>query len=326
MSDDPLSFIPADATHYAEIAIAAHNLVKTYKGTSTTAPKQALKGIDLTVPKGCIFGLLGPNGAGKSTFINILSGTVVKTSGSVFVWGTDLDNDPRQARANIGIVPQELNIDVYFTPRELLHFTAGLYGVTKTERDIDAILETVGLTEQANAYARSLSGGMRRRLLVGKAMVHQPPVLVLDEPTAGVDVALRQRLWNTIRDLNAQGVTIVLTTHYLEEAEILCDHVAILNHGQIITSSPKAELLGSAAQKDLSVQLLNSWPEPVPEALARLNPLRTDAGLKIRFNPNNTTAGEILAQLTQHNLIIGDVSTDEPDLEDIFLQMTSGDN
>ncbi len=167
---------------------------------------------------------------------------------------------------------------------------------------------------------------MRRRLLVGKAMVHQPPVLVLDEPTAGVDVALRQRLWNTIRNLNAQGVTIVLTTHYLEEAEILCDHVAILNHGQIITSLPKAELLGSAAQKDLSVQLLNSWPEPVPEALARLNPLRTDAGLKIRFNPNNTTAGEILSQLTQHNLIIGDVSTDEPDLEDIFLQMTSSDN
>ena len=326
MTAAPLSFTPADTTRASGTAIVAHNLVKTYKGTSTTGPKQALKGIDLTVPNGCVFGLLGPNGAGKSTFINILGGTVVKTSGSVSVWGTDLDNDPRQARANIGIVPQELNIDVYFTPRELLHFTAGLYGVPKTERDIDAILETVGLTEQANAYARSLSGGMRRRLLVGKAMVHQPPILVLDEPTAGVDVALRQRLWNTIRNLNAQGVTIVLTTHYLEEAEMLCDHVAILNHGQIITSSPKAELLRSAAQKDLSVQLPNGWPESLPEALARLNPQRTETGLKIRFNPNDTTAGNILAQLTQHNLIIGDVSTDEPDLEDIFLQMTGGEN
>ena len=323
MSAAPLTFMPADTAHDEETAIVAQNLVKTYKGTSTTEAKQALKGIDLSVPKGCIFGLLGPNGAGKSTFINILGGTVVKTSGSVSVWGTDLDKDPRQARANIGIVPQELNIDVYFTPRELLHFTSGLYGVPKTERDIDAILQTVGLTEQADAYARSLSGGMRRRLLVGKAMVHQPPVLVLDEPTAGVDVALRQRLWHTIRDLNEKGVTIVLTTHYLEEAEMLCDHVAILNHGRIITSSPKAELLKSAAQKDLSVQLPSGWPDPLPEDLARLNPLRTETGLKIRFNPNDTTAGDILAQLTRHNLIIGDVRTDEPDLEDIFLQLTS---
>lgn len=326
MTAAPLTFTLSDTTHDAGLAISARKLVKTYKKTSTTGTKQALKGIDLTIPKGCIFGLLGPNGAGKSTLINILGGTVVKNSGNVCVWGTDLDKDPRQARANIGIVPQELNIDVYFTPRELLHFTAGLYGVPKAERDIDAILETVGLTEQANAYARTLSGGMRRRLLVGKAMVHQPPVLVLDEPTAGVDVALRQRLWDTIRALNTQGITIVLTTHYLEEAEMLCDHVAILNHGRIITSSPKAELLKSAAQKDLSVQISSVWPDPLPEELARLNPVRTETGLKIRFNPNNTTAGDILAKLTKYNIIIGDVSTDEPDLEDIFLQMTGGIN
>ena len=326
MTTAPLTFTSADSACNTESAITARNLVKTYKETSSTGPKQALQKIDLTVPKGCVFGLLGPNGAGKSTFINILGGTVVKNSGSVSVWGTDLDENPRQARANIGIVPQELNIDVYFTPRELLHFTAGLYGVPVSERDIDAILECVGLTEQANAYARSLSGGMRRRLLVGKAMVHQPPVLVLDEPTAGVDVNLRQRLWDTIRDLNTKGVTIVLTTHYLEEAEMLCDHVAILNHGRIVTSSPKADLLKSAAQKDLSVQLPGGWPNALPDDLARLNPVRTDTGLKIRFNPNETTAGNILAQLSRHNLTIGDVSTDEPDLEDIFLQMTSDDN
>ena len=326
MTTAPLTFTSADSACNTESAITARNLVKTYKETSSTGPKQALQKIDLTVPKGCVFGLLGPNGAGKSTFINILGGTVVKNSGSVSVWGTDLDENPRQARANIGIVPQELNIDVYFTPRELLHFTAGLYGVPVSERDIDAILECVGLTEQANAYARSLSGGMRRRLLVGKAMVHQPPVLVLDEPTAGVDVNLRQRLWDTIRDLNTKGVTIVLTTHYLEEAEMLCDHVAILNHGRIVTSSPKADLLKSAAQKDLSVQLPGGWPNALPDDLARLNPVCTDTGLKIRFNPNETTAGNILAQLSRHNLTIGDVSTDEPDLEDIFLQMTSDDN
>ena len=326
MTSAPLSFTWQNADTETEIAISARNVVKTYKGASATGPKQALKGIDLNIPKGGIFGLLGPNGAGKSTFINILGGTVVKTSGAVSVWGTDLDKDPRQARANIGIVPQELNIDVYFTPRELLHFTAGLYGVPASERDVDAILETVGLTEQANAYARTLSGGMRRRLLVGKAMVHQPPVLVLDEPTAGVDVALRQRLWETIRALNDGGVTIVLTTHYLEEAEALCDHVAILNHGQIITSSPKTELLRSAAQKDLSVQLPDGWPDTLPEDIAAFYPVRTETGLKIRFNPNETTAGDILARFIRHNINIGDVSTDEPDLEDIFLQLTRGDD
>lgn len=326
MTAAPLNFIWQNADNDQNMAITARAVQKTYKGTSASGPKHALNGIDLDIPKGGVFGLLGPNGAGKSTFINILGGSVVKTGGDITVWGTDLDKNPRQARANIGIVPQELNIDVYFTPRELLHFTAGLYGVPASERDVDAILETVGLTEQANAYARTLSGGMRRRLLVGKAMVHQPPVLVLDEPTAGVDVALRQRLWETIRALNERGVTIVLTTHYLEEAEMLCDHVAILNHGRIITSSSKADLLRSAAQKDLSIQLPGGPPDQLPEEIVRLNPVQTDNGLKIRFNPNATTAGDILALFSRHHIHIGDVSTDEPDLEDIFLQLTSGED
>ena len=188
------------------------------------------------MPVGCIFGLLGPNGAGKSSLINILAGAVVKTAGTVTVWGTDIDQNPRQARANIGIVPQELNVDAFFTPRQTIDLMAGMFGVPKGERQTDAILDMVGLADQADMYARRLSGGMRRRLLVGKAMVHQPPILVLDEPTAGVDVGLRQRLWDNIRALNAAGVTVVLTTHYLEEAEALCDQIAIINKGQIIAA------------------------------------------------------------------------------------------
>ena len=208
MTSAPLSFTWQSTDTNTEMAITARNVVKTYTGSSATGPKQALSGIDLNVPKGGIFGLLGPNGAGKSTFINILGGTVVKTSGAVTVWGTDLDQYPRQARANIGIVPQELNIDVYFTPRELLHFTAGLYGVPASERDVDAILETVGLTEQANAYARTLSGGMRRRLLVGKAMVHQPPILVLDEPTNDLDVDTLRALEEALLEFAGCAVVI----------------------------------------------------------------------------------------------------------------------
>lgn len=282
------------------------------------------------MPRGCIFGLLGPNGAGKSTFINILAGTVIKTAGKVSVWGSDLDSHPRQLRANIGIVPQELNIDVYFTPRELLEFTAGMYGVPRAERRTDALLALMGLSDKAGAYARTLSGGMRRRLLVAKAMVHQPPVLVLDEPTAGVDVELRQRLWDTVQELNDNGVTIVLTTHYLEEAERLCDHIAILNKGEIITSQPKQQLLKSAAQKDLILslpeglpkKLSKDFPKTLPAEIAALNPVIEDGQMRIRFNPNHTHAGAILARLNATGIRVGDVSTDEPDLENIFLTLT----
>ena len=218
------------------LAIELSSLSKTYADSRGKPVHQALDAVDLKVPAGSIFGLLGPNGAGKSTLINILAGTVVKTSGTAVVWGTNIDHNPRQARANIGIVPQELNVDAFFTPRQTIDLMAGLYGVPKAERQTDAILDMVGLTEQADMYARQLSGGMRRRLMVGKAMVHQPPILVLDEPTAGVDVTLRQRLWDNIKTLNAAGVTVVLTTHYLAEAEALCDQIAIVNKGRIITA------------------------------------------------------------------------------------------
>lgn len=306
-----------------DLAIAAYGLVKTYKGSRKNPPLHALKSIDLEVPRGCIFGLLGPNGAGKSTFINILAGTVIKTKGEVSVWGTDLDANPRQVRANIGIVPQELSIDVYFTAREVLEFTAGMYGVPKAERRTDEVLDLIDLTEKADVYSRTLSGGMRRRLLIGKAMIHQPPILILDEPTAGVDVALRQRLWATIKKLNQDGVTIVLTTHYLEEAEKLCDHVAILNHGELIASQSKQDLMKSAAIKELRLTLMDALPAQLPAAIAALDPKMTEAGLVIKFNPNKTSAGEILALFSDAGIKVGDVSTDEPDLEDIFLELTS---
>jgi len=274
------------------------------------------------VPIGCIFGLLGPNGAGKSTLINILAGTVVKTAGQVSVWGTDIDENPRQARANIGIVPQELNFDAFFTPRQTIDLMAGLFGVPKSERQTDAILELVGLTEQADMYARRLSGGMRRRLLVGKAMVHQPPVLILDEPTAGVDVALRQRLWSNIKTLNAAGVTVVLTTHYLEEAEALCDQIAIINRGQVITAKSKAELMASAGKKDLHLNLASPPPTPLPAALLKLGAAWQDGRLSISFDPNKTTTLELLAAVQKAGCDVRDISTAEPDLEDVFLSLT----
>ena len=245
-------------------AITTRNLCKTYSDGQRAF--QALKSVNIDVPIGCIYGLIGPNGAGKSTLINIMAGTVIKTSGSISIWGTDIDANPRQSRANIGIVPQELNIDAFFTPRETLDMMAGLFGVPKAERHTDDILEMVGLTEQADFYSRRLSGGMRRRLLVGKAMVHRPPILVLDEPTAGVDVALRQRLWDSIKSLNQTGVTVVLTTHYLEEAEALCDRIAIINNGEIIAAKTKADLLASAGQRTLHLSLKTppSLPLPTP--------------------------------------------------------------
>lgn len=305
-----------------QIAIQARGLSKTYGGTKRAPAKLALNNLSLDILQGSIFGLLGPNGAGKSTFINILAGTVVKTDGQVSVWGADLDINPRQVRANIGIVPQELNIDAFFTPRELLEFNAGLYGVPRAERRTDDILDMVGLSDKAHAYARTLSGGMRRRLLVAKAMVHQPPILVLDEPTAGVDVTLRQRLWDNIRELNESGVTIVLTTHYLEEAQALCDQIAILDHGRILTCQPTATLLNSAGRKDVTIALPSGAPQHWPEALVNLQPMMTEDCVTFRFDPARITVGAILTSLIDDGVEIGDVSTSEPDLEDIFLEMT----
>jgi len=217
-----------------DLALDIHDLRKTYQGTKESGPKEALKGVSLRVPRGSVYGLLGPNGAGKSTLINILAGLVNKSGGNVRIWGFDQDENPRMSRACIGVVPQELLLDPFFTPREAIEIQAGLYGVPKAQRQTIALLSSLGLADKADAYARSLSGGMRRRLLIGKALAHNPPVLILDEPTAGVDIALRRQLWAFVRELNAGGVTIVLTTHYLEEAEEMCDRIAIINHGEVI--------------------------------------------------------------------------------------------
>ena len=302
------------------LAITARNLCKTYSDGQRHF--QALKSVDIDVPIGCIYGLLGPNGAGKSTLINIMAGTVIKSSGNVSIWGTDIDANPRQSRANIGIVPQELNIDAFFTPRETLDMMAGLFGVTKSERRTEEILHMVGLTEQADFYSRRLSGGMRRRLLVGKAMVHQPPVLVLDEPTAGVDVALRQRLWDSIKALNNAGVTVVLTTHYLEEAEALCDQIAIINKGDVITARTKAELMKSAGHRTIHLKLEKAPEFPLPDALNALGAKWYEGRLSIRFDPSISTAIDLLSEVRQAGFDVNDISTSEPDLEDVFLKLT----
>ena len=247
---------------------------------------------------------------------------MVKTAGTVTVWGTDIDQNPRQARANIGIVPQELNVDAFFTPRQTIDLMAGLFGVPKAERQTDAILDMVGLADQADMYARRLSGGMRRRLLVGKAMVHQPPILVLDEPTAGVDVGLRQRLWDNIRTLNAAGVTVVLTTHYLEEAEALCDQIAIINKGQIIAAKSTADLMASAGTKHLHLSLASPPPTPLPKALQKLGAVWQDGRLSISFDPAKTTSLALLAEVQKAKCEVRDISTAESDLEEVFLSLT----
>jgi len=303
-------------------AIQARGLRKIYKASNNEPAKEALKGIDLTIPQGSIFGLLGPNGAGKSTFINILAGLVVKSEGEVDVWGFDIDTNPRQARASIGVVPQELNIDPFFTPGEVLELQAGLYGVPRAERRTDAILEAMGLADKKDAYARTLSGGMRRRLLVGKAMVHSPPVIVLDEPTAGVDIELRQQLWAYVKGLNERGVTIVLTTHYLEEAESLCDEIAIINHGEVVACEPTPQLVSRLDRKTLLVT-----PETplsaVPGGLDRFESTILPGGiLEIAYRPSSQNVAEILEQVSHAGITIRDLSIEEGHLEDVFLEIT----
>ena len=302
------------------IAISARDLQKTYYGK---VPKTALYGVSLDIPAGSIFGLLGPNGAGKSSFINILAGTVIKTAGQACVWGADIDDNPRQARANIGIVPQELNIDAYFTPRETLEMQAGLFGVPPSERRSDAILDMVGLGDQAHTYARRLSGGMRRRLLVAKAMVHAPPILVLDEPTAGVDVELRRSLWQYVRRLHEAGTTIILTTHYLEEAEELCDEIAIVNHGEIIACEPTGQLLKRLDQRLLVVtprEPLAAVPDSLKDLAIRLKP---NGDLEITYRNSETGIGRLLERVREAGIGVADLSTDQPNLEDVFVAMTT---
>ncbi|MCC5971723.1 MAG: ABC transporter ATP-binding protein [Pararhodobacter sp.] len=304
-----------------ENVIEMTGLSKVYGGQGGSAPKEALKSIDLTVPRGSIFGLLGPNGAGKSTLINILAGLVVKTAGKVRIWGFDQDENPRQSRAAIGVMPQELNIDPFFSPRDALEVQAGLYGVPRRERRTDEILRLIGLEDKANSYARTLSGGMRRRLLLGKALVHWPQVLVLDEPTAGVDIELRQMLWRNVRELNRQGMTIILTTHYLEEAQEMCDEIAIIDHGEVVARDTTAALVGQMDGKTLLVRPAGPVGSlTLPEGVTRED--RADGWLAFGYPRSKVSAGQILAALGVAGVEIVDLSTAEPDLEDAFLSLT----
>ncbi|MTJ80356.1 MAG: ABC transporter ATP-binding protein [Telmatospirillum sp.] len=305
-----------------DFAVETRALSKTYRARGRQPAKVALDSVSLAIPRGSFFGLLGPNGAGKSTLINILAGLVVKSSGQARVWGFDTVGQERAARAAIGVVPQELNLDPFFTPRELLEVQAGLYGVPPSERRTDVILEAVGLADKAHAYARTLSGGMRRRLLVAKAMVHNPPVLVLDEPTAGVDIQLRQQLWTYVKALNAAGTTILLTTHYLEEAEELCDRIAIIDRGRVVADEDKHTLLGRLDSKAVTI-VIDRDLTAVPEALAPFAPeLKDRRRLSFRFKPSRVKAGAILSAVEAAGLGIVDLSTAEADLEDIFLRLT----
>ncbi|HEY0316567.1 MAG TPA: ABC transporter ATP-binding protein [Sphingomonas sp.] len=301
-----------------DAAISIRDLQKTYAGGKT-----ALHGVSFDVPRGQIFGLLGPNGAGKSTLINILAGLVNKTGGKAEIWGFDIDEHPRNAKRSIGIVPQEILFDPFFTPREALEIQAGLYGIPKAERKTMELLNAVYLADKADAYARTLSGGMKRRLLVAKAMAHTPPVLVLDEPTAGVDVELRQQLWAYVRKLNAQGVTVVLTTHYLEEAQELCDRIAIINHGRLIANEPTSELLSKAQEKVVEVTLDRDIAAAPDIACFEKSELRGDRVIAITYHKDKVNAGEVLSALNAAGYGIVDVSTREADLEDVFLSLTS---
>lgn len=300
-----------------EAAIQVENVTKIYEGDV-----RALDNVNLTVPRGTIFGLLGPNGAGKSTLINILAGLVNKTEGSASVWGFDIDRDPRNAKASIGIVNQEITFDPFFTPAETLDIQAGLYGVPKSAKRTMELLKAVRLEDKANAYARTLSGGMKRRLMVAKAMVHSPPVLILDEPTAGVDIDLRRQLWDYVRELHAGGVTVVLTTHYLEEAEELCDRIAIINHGKLIADKPTRELVNMAQEKAVVVTVekdITTMPDrSCFEKIERTN----HNTMTITYRKDKVNAGEVLTALGEAGHTIIDVTTREADLEDVFLNLT----
>ena len=301
----------------SEAAIVIDSLRKTYAGG-----KEALKGVSFEVPRGQIFGLLGPNGAGKSTIINILAGLVIKTGGKANIWGFDIDAHPRNAKASIGIVPQEIVFDPFFTPFETLELVAGLYAVPRARRRSMELLRAVRLEDKANAYSRTLSGGMKRRLLVAKAMVHSPPILVLDEPTAGVDVDLRQQLWAYVRELNAQGVTIVLTTHYLEEAEELCDRIAIINHGEVIANETTRTLGGMTQEKGVEVTVDRDVATPPSSPMFQKIELAGERVLTITYSKAEANAGDVLGAVQAAGYGIADVSTREPDLEHVFLNLT----
>ena len=302
--------------------LTVKNLKKNYKKNSSQIVK-AIENLNLEVKQGEIFGLLGPNGAGKSTFINILAGTVLKTSGQINVWGFDIDKNPRQVRASIGIVPQEVNLDPFFSPRKLLELQAGMYGVKKKDRITDTILKIVSLDNQSNSYARGLSGGMKRRLMIAKALVHQPPIVILDEPTAGVDVELRQQLWENVKLLNKNGVTIILTTHYLNEAEEMCDRIGILNKGKLVALDSTQNLLNKINIKKVRFKLSNnnSFDRITLKSLSILKSESNE--LVVSYDKNKLTMNEIIEFLTSKSINILDISTDDGDLEDVFISLTN---
>lgn len=312
---------PRGKSSMAANAIEIRGLTKTYGGQGKSPAKQALTGVDLDIPQGSVFGLLGPNGAGKSTLINILAGLVVKTSGQVTIWGFDQDRNPRQSRASIGVMPQELNLDPFFTPRGALEVQAGLYGVPRAQRRSDEILRLIGLEDKAEAYARTLSGGMRRRLLLGKALVHHPHILVLDEPTAGVDIELRQMLWENVRKLNRGGMTIILTTHYLEEAEEMCDEIAIINLGEVVARDSTANLLGRLDAKTMIIQP-DGPVDTLPEGPGLTVSRRDGGALEITYHSAETPAEAVLAAVHNAGISIRDVKTEQADLQDVFLELT----
>lgn len=306
-------------------AIEIRQLHKIYQDGKKGQHKVALKGIDLDIPRGSFFGLLGPNGAGKSTMINIMAGLVLKTSGSVSICGNDIEKNMRGARRALGVVPQELVLDTFFTVREALDIHAGYYGVPKEKRRTQEIIDALGLGDKADVHARRLSGGMRRRLLVAKALVHTPEVLILDEPTAGVDVELRTQLWEYVRELNRNGTTVLLTTHYLEEAEELCDRIAVINHGEVVACDQKTNLLRSFDSKQLVVTPKNPLTA-IPASLQQWQSDMNEEGkLAICYKPSKDSISDILAALSAADIAIADLNTCEASLEDIFIHLTHED-
>jgi len=307
-----------------KIALSVENLTKIYsKNKKENISNKALNNLNIEVKQGEVFGLLGPNGAGKTTFLSILAGTVAKTEGKINVWGFDLDQNPRQVRASIGIVPQEINLDAFFSPRKLLELQAGLYGVPEKDRITDIILEMVALEKQADSYARSLSGGMKRRLLIAKAMVHQPPILVLDEPTAGVDVELRKNLWENVKALNKEGVTIILTTHYLFEAQEMCDRIAIIDKGNLVALDTTQKLLDRIQTKKITFKVLEGYDNRDLNLSGVVFNLKSNDSITVTYEKNSYKFDDIARVLKKNNIKILDITTEDGDLEDVFVQLTN---
>ena len=304
-------------------ALTVENLTKVYSDSKNKKENKALNDLNFQVKQGEVFGLLGPNGAGKTTFLSILGGTVSKTKGNINVWGFDIDKNPRQVKASIGIVPQEVNLDAFFSPRKLLELQAGLYGVTKKDRITDLILKMVALEKKANAYSRSLSGGMKRRLLIAKAMVHQPPILILDEPTAGVDVELRNNLWNTVKELNKEGVTIILTTHYLFEAQEMCDRIAIIDKGNLAALDTTQKLLDRIQTKKINFKVKNNKKNKILKMEGIQFKIDSNESISVIYEKNSLNFGEIINYLSKNNIKILDIVTEDGDLEDVFVQLTN---